>query len=198
MNNYITQIQTKLKQAGFYTGEIDGIAGRLTVQAVERAVGGQTPLSPLKVWQLSDKGLELIKQFEGFRSAPYKDAVGVWTIGYGNTYYPSGKKVTANDTPLSRQQAHDLKLTIINQDFAPKVRELIDGLPINQNQFDALVSLAYNIGVGALAKSSVIRHLKQGNIKASADAFLLYNKAGGRVLAGLDRRRKAERAWFLA
>ena len=152
--------------------------------------------------ELSSKGLELIKQFEGFRSAPYRDAVGVWTIGYGNTYYPDGRKVSGSDKPLTVAQASQLKLDIINKDFAPAVNTLladeIKAGKVNQNMFDALVSLSYNIGTGALSRSSVIRHLKQGSKQKAADAFLLWNKAGGRTLNGLVRRREAERKLFLS
>lgn len=152
--------------------------------------------------KMSNKGLELIKQFEGFRSAPYRDAVGVWTIGFGNTYYPDGRKVSANDKPLTIGEASQLKLDIINKDFAPAVNTLladeIKAGKVNQNMFDALVSLSYNIGTGALSRSSVIRHLKQGNKQKAADAFLLWVKAGGRTLNGLVRRREAERKLFLS
>ena len=152
--------------------------------------------------KLSSKGLELIKQFEGFRSAPYRDAVGVWTIGFGNTYYPNGRKVSGSDKPLTIGEASQLKLDIINKDFAPAVNTLladeIKAGKVNQNMFDALVSLSYNIGTGALSRSSVIRHLKQGNKQKAADAFLLWVKAGGRTLNGLVRRREAERKLFLS
>lgn len=144
-------------------------------------------LSELNDWQdgmtLSERGLELIKQFEGFRSAPYRDAVGIWTIGYGNTYYPDGSRVSPDDKHLTEAEASKLKLSIINKDFAPAVNALlvdeIKAGKVTQRMFDALVSLAYNIGVAGLARSSVVRHLKVGNIKASADSFLLWNKAGG-------------------
>jgi|26BtaG_2_1085354.scaffolds.fasta_scaffold00182_14 lysozyme len=152
--------------------------------------------------KLSNKGLELIKQFEGFRSAPYRDAVGVWTVGYGNTYYPNGRKVSGSDKPLTIGEANQLKLDIINKDFAPAVNTLladeIKAGKVNQNMFDALVSLSYNIGTGSLSRSSVIRHLKQGNKQKAADAFLLWVKAGGRTLNGLVRRREAERKLFLS
>lgn len=205
MSSHIRAIQTTLKEAGFYTGEIDGIAGNLTVSAVRKALNlpeqqATNPVQPTNTLQLSDKGLELIKQFEGFRSAPYKDIVGVWTIGYGNTYYPNGRKVSGADKPLTVKEAHDLKLAIVSKDFAPKVRQALQNskVPITQNMFDACISLAYNIGVGGFAKSSVIRHLNIGDKQAAADAFLLWNKAGGRVVKGLQRRRQAERALFLS
>lgn len=151
--------------------------------------------------QLSDAGFELIAQFEGFRSAPYLDAVGVATIGYGNTYYTDGRKVKMTDKPLSREEAKALKLAIINKDFAPAVNLMfadeIEHGKINQCQFDALVSLAYNIGTAALKKSSVYKYIKTGDFKSAANAFLLWNKAGGKVLNGLTRRRNAERDLFL-
>ncbi len=187
--------------------------GRLTQSQVDAAnaiatVVGDKPLASLlgvavatandDVMQLSDVGFQLIAEFEGFRSAPYLDAVGIPTIGYGNTYYTDGRKVKMSDKPISRDEAKALKLAIINKDFAPAVRRVIQGVPIpvTQGMFDAMVSLAYNIGTGAFAKSSVVRHLKQGNKEAAADAFLLWNKAGGRVLNGLTRRRQAERRVF--
>lgn len=152
-----------------------------------------------KKMQLSDPGFQLIAEFEGFRSTPYLDAAGVPTIGFGSTYYMDGRKVKMSDKPISRDQAKALKLAIINQDFAPAVHRAIQEIPIpiTQGMFDAMVSLAYNIGAGAFAKSSVVRHLKAGNKKAAADAFLLWNKAGGKVLNGLTRRRQAERLLFL-
>lgn len=155
---------------------------------------------------LSDKGLALLAKFEGFRSHPYLDSAGVPTIGFGTTYYPNGKKVTMSDTPITKDKALSIKKQIIEQDFGFGVNllfadEIKDGT-LSQNAFDALVSLAYNIGIGALKKSSVYRHIKAGNKKAAADAFLAWNKArvGGRltVLSGLSRRRTAERALFLA
>lgn len=201
MSNYIGQIQTYLKNAGFYTGQIDGIAGRLTVEAVQKALGIDPSTSvDVSLMQLSEKGIEMIKKFEGFSSKPYWDVAGVPTIGYGTTYYPNGHKVTMSDTPLTEQEAHDIKLKITNRDFVPKVRELIAAspVPITQEMFDALVSLAYNIGVSAFARSSVLRHLKNGDKQAAADAILMWNKADGREIAGLTRRRKSERELFLA
>lgn len=152
--------------------------------------------------QLSIRGLNLIKGFEGFVSNPYQDSSGVWTIGYGNTYYLDGSRVKPTDSPLTESQASQLKMAIINKDFATAVNRLlaeeIRSGKITQNMFDALVSLGYNIGVGALAKSSVIRYLKEDNKSAAADSFLLWNKAGGQELAGLTNRRMVERQLFLS
>lgn len=201
--NTIKQIQTLLKNAGHYHGAIDGIAGVQTLNAVKSILGADldtdldTDLDKKLI--LSNRGMALIKEFEGFRSAPYRDVVGIPTIGYGNTYYLDGRKVSMSDKPLTKDEAHELKMAITNRDFTPKVRQALASskVPITQNMFDACVSLAYNIGVAGFAKSSVVRHLNAGNKSAAADAFLLWNKAGGKVVNGLVRRRKAERTLFL-
>lgn len=151
---------------------------------------------------LSAEGTNLIKQFEAYRAKPYQDSKGVWTIGYGNTYYPDGRKVTAKDAPISEPQAAELKQYVTNRDFVPAVNlmlrnEIAQG-KVTQNMFDALVSLAYNIGTGALAKSSVIKHLKNGDKQAAADAFLAYKFSGGKFIQGLLNRRHKERKLFLA
>ena len=158
----------------------------------------------VKTWQmsLSDNGINQIKHFESFVSKPYLDAVKVWTIGYGNTYYSDGRKVTAKDKPLTEKEAAKLKLDIINKDFAPAINLMLEheikSGKISQNMFDALVSLAYNIGTGALAGSSIIRKLKAGDKLGAANAFRLYNKSGGQVLKGLVNRREEERKIFLS
>lgn len=150
--------------------------------------------------KLSDDGFEMLAVFEGFRSKPYLDAVGVPTIGYGNTYYLDGKKVKMSDPPISKDEAKQLKMAVINQDFAPVVNRLLEvqikNGQITQNMFDALISLAYNIGVGGLAKSSVIRHLKNGDKQKAGQAFLLWKNAGGKPI--LLKRRQKERDVFLA
>lgn len=156
--------------------------------------------------QLSAKGSDFIKRFESYVGKPYKDAVGVWTIGYGNTYYEDRRAVKGTDAPISEARAAQLKQNIINMDFAPAVNllfadEIASG-KLNQNMFDALVSLAYNIGTRGLAGSSVTRYIKAGDYKRAADAFLAWNKGRVRgelvVLNGLTRRRQDERKMFLS
>lgn len=150
---------------------------------------------------LSQAGLELIAQFEGFRSRPYRDSAGIPTIGYGNTYYLDGRRVKMTDDPISQADAKRLKIKIVNRDFAPHINRIlaseITSGQITQNMFDAMVSLAYNIGVVAFARSSVVRFLKNGDKQKAADAFLAWNKAGGKILGGLVRRREKERELFL-
>lgn len=153
-------------------------------------------------WQmkLSDKGFEMLAVFEGFERKPYRDSVGVATIGYGNTYYLDGRKVKMTDPPISRDEAKKLKMAVINQDFAPVVNRLLETQikngEINQNMFDALISLAYNIRIGGLSTSSVIRHLKNGDKRKAGQAFLLWKNAGGKPI--LLSRRQKEMAVFLA
>lgn len=139
----------------------------------------------------SANGINLIKQFEGLELEAYQDAVGIWTIGYGHT----GPDVKPG-MRITEKEADNLLSKRLAREFEPGVNSAIRG-DVNQNEFDALVSLAYNIGVSALKKSTVIKRLNKGDIMGAADAILWWNKAGGRVLNGLVRRRAAERALFL-
>lgn len=138
----------------------------------------------------SQRGLSLIRQFEGLRLAAYQDMVGVWTIGYGHT----GPDVTPG-LAITQQRAEQLLINDLVQ-FECGVNDLVT-VQINQNQFDALVSFAYNLGVGALQKSTLLRLLNAGSYKPAADEFPRWNRAGGNVVAGLTRRRYAERQLFL-
>lgn len=140
---------------------------------------------------VSPAGVALIASFEGCRLDAYRDAVGVLTIGYGHT-----ENVRPGDTLPSMAAARALLLKDLNEKYAPAVLRL--GLPLNQNQIDALVSFVYNLGPGILEPSHTLgAALHDHRWHDAADAILLYDKAGGRTLAGLTRRRQAERALFL-
>ena len=150
----------------------------------------------------SENGLKLIQEFESFVNAPYLDSARVWTIGYGSTYYPNGKPVTGRDKPITREYAETIQRNVIENDFEIVINELLkkeiaSGF-VNQNMFDALVSLTYNIGASGFKRSSVLKLLKQGDKENASNAFLLWNKAGGKVLRGLVRRREKERNLFLS
>ena len=150
----------------------------------------------------SENGLKLIQEFENFEAKPYLDSARVWTIGYGSTYYPNGKPVTGRDKSITREYAETIQRNVIATDFEPVINELLEkeiasGF-ITQNMYDAIISLAYNIGVNGFKKSSVLRLLKQGDKENASNAFLLWNKAGGKVLKGLVNRRKKERELFLS
>jgi lysozyme len=134
--------------------------------------------------RINAAGLALIKEFEGCRLEAYRDAVGIWTIGYGST----GPHVHPNSR-MTPQPAEALLLS----DLERFERAVDEAAPqATDNQFSAMVALAFNIGISALLRSTVLREHKAGNHEAAARAFSLWNKAGGRVLAGLVRRRAAE------
>ena len=150
----------------------------------------------------SENGLKLIQEFESFVNAPYLDSARVWTIGYGSTYYPNGKPVTGRDKPITREYAETIQRHVISKDFEPVInelleREIVSGF-VNQNMYDAIVSLTYNIGTSGFKRSSVLKLLKQGDKFNAGNAFLLWNMAGGKVLRGLVRRREKERKLFLS
>ena len=142
----------------------------------------------------SSNGTALIREFEGFVASAYLCPANVWTIGIGTTVYPNGTKVKKGDKCTQEQALeylqHDLK------SFEKTVNDSVK-VPLSQNQFDALVSLSYNIGSGAFKGSTLLKLLNKGDYQGAADQFLVWNKAGGKVMKGLVRRRDAERALFL-
>lgn len=137
----------------------------------------------------SQRGRALIKQFEDFRADAYQDVVGVWTIGYGFTHgVKPGQRMTAAQA--------EARLTTELLEYERAVLAACK-IGANQNQFDALVSLAWNIGAPRLATSTVIKAHNRGDYTAAARAFNLWNKAGGKEWPGLTRRRAAEAALYL-
>ncbi|MBA3688455.1 MAG: lysozyme [Chloroflexi bacterium] len=145
-----------------------------------------------RVTGVSRAGVELVKRFEGFRGAPYRDAVGVWTIGYGET-----RGITSRSHHVTQQEAATMLRRRLDRDYFSAVKALPTFRSLTQNQVDALTSFAYNLGGGILQRGHTMGDaLRAGNMKQAADAFLLYDKAGGRTLSGLTRRRHAERELF--
>lgn len=141
-------------------------------------------------------GSDLIKSFEGLSLKPYLDSVGVATIGYGTTLYPNGKRVTMQDPVITTGDASQFLIHEIEQK-ATAVSNMVK-VSINDNEYAALVCFAYNVGVGALQGSTLLKLLNAGTDRvAVADQFLRWNKAGGKELPGLTRRRQAERSLFL-
>jgi lysozyme len=141
----------------------------------------------------------LIKQWEGLRLAPYLDSVGVATIGWGTIRYPNGKSVTMADPPITEEYAEECLRFEMKQKslgIAPRLTRLPTA-----HQAGAMLSLTYNIGLGAFLSSTVLRKFNEGDTQAAADAFLMWDK--GRkdgqlvVIPGLLNRRKAEREFFL-
>jgi lysozyme len=145
--------------------------------------------------KLSTNGFILLSKFEGIVLEPYKDSVGVPTIGIGSTYYENGKKVKLSDPKITKERAFELAKNVVKS-FETCVNNVIN-LPMSQNQFDAMVLLCYNIGIHGFTHSSIVRHFNNANYLGAANSFLLWNKAGGVELKGLTLRRKKERALFL-
>lgn len=144
--------------------------------------------------KISSKGLELIKEFEGFSSAAYLCPAKIPTIGYGNTFWEDGRKVKLGEQ-ISKTNALELLELIANKDFADKIFPLIK-VKVSQNKFDAMVSLAYNIGVGNFSKSTLLKKVNSGDFDGASNEFLKWNKSGGKELLGLTKRRQREYEMF--
>jgi lysozyme len=145
----------------------------------------------MKITKVSKKGLDLIKKFEGLKLKPYLCSAGVPTIGYGNTLYENGKKVSLKDSVITESRATELlsySLKNLEQQVDSFCRD-----DINQNQFDALVSFAFNLGPYNLKSSTLLKKVnKNPKDPTIRDEFMRWTKAGGKVLKGLVERRKAE------
>lgn len=139
-----------------------------------------------------EKGLALIKSIEGFYSKPYKDPIGIPTIGYGFTYYlPDRRKVTMQDREISEHQASCMLQEVL-KGYENDVNRLVKS-KLTQNQFDALVSFTFNLGASNLASSNLLKKVnKNPNDPTIANEFAKWKYAGKKIFAGLVRRRKAE------
>ncbi|WP_314242054.1 lysozyme [Empedobacter tilapiae] len=146
---------------------------------------------------IGKQGLELIKKYEGFYSKPYLDPIGIPTIGYGATYYPNKVKVTMKDKPLTGKEASELLVQMLKV-YENQVALLVTK-PINQNQFDALVSFTYNLGATNFGKSTLLKKINVNpNDPTIRQEFEKWNRAGGIVLNGLTKRRKDEAALYFS
>lgn len=135
--------------------------------------------------------MDLIQEFEGCKLTAYLCPAGVWTIGWGSTGLGVGKGVIWTQAEADERYKKDMAA------FKSGVQKLVI-VPITRNQLEALTSFAYNLGLGALKGSTLLKYLNAGNYQAAANQFLRWDKAGGKVLSGLTRRRTAERNLFLS
>ncbi len=139
-------------------------------------------------------GLDLIKSSEGFRSKPYRDIAGIWTIGYGTVHLVGGFLVNENTPSISEETAEEyLKYNL------HKTEEFITRkvtITLNENQFSALCSLIYNIGQGNFLKSTLLKHLNVNDIDDARTDWMMWNHASGKVVAGLAKRRASELELF--
>ena len=140
--------------------------------------------------KLNINGKNLIKLYEGLKLDSYQCSAGRWTIGYGSTFYEDGSPVKMGDK-ITKERADSL-LEKVSDSFAAKVKGLIKS-DINENQFSALVSFSFNVGIGNLKSSTLLKKVNANPMDASIrNEFLKWNRASGKVLAGLTRRREAE------
>ena len=138
----------------------------------------------------SDNGIALIKEFEGLQTKPYRDCIGLWTVGIG-TLIGDGKSLPDSwNRTFTLEECYALlrkELVSIERGIAKYI-----SVSLTQNEFDALVSFVYNLGLGTLQRSTVRQKLNRNDKVGAIESWLKYNKAGGKVFKGLDRRRKAE------
>lgn len=171
-------------------------------QAIDRAIAPAEARGAAMT--IADAGLQLIREFEGcakqrsdgtVEAYPDPGTGGApWTIGWGSTTDEDGQAIAPG--AVWTQERCDARFAAHVAEFAKEVAALLGDAPVGQNQFDALVSFAYNIGTNALGTSTLLRMHKAGDHAGAAEQFARWNRAGGRVLAGLVRRRAAEAALY--
>ncbi len=144
-----------------------------------------------------DLAAELARRFEGVRLAPYLDPGGVPTIGYGTTIYPDGRRVSMDDPPITMQAAEGLLLARLAK-LRVGVMSLFPALADSAPRMAAVMDFAYNVGIGALARSTLGARLREGRWDDAAAEFARWVYAGGKPQPGLIERRAAERAMFEA
>jgi lysozyme len=155
----------------------------------------------------SEKGIQLIKHFEGCHLKPYLCPALLWNVGYGHVLYPE-----QNRLPLAQRKSYNLKIehfrnweqsevdALLKQDLQRFERGVLRYItvPLKQNEFDALVSFSFNLGLGTLQRSSIRSKLNRGDKEGAIDTLLKYCRAGGKILRGLERRRAAEADLFFS
>jgi len=156
----------------------------------ERIKGALSEPSDIGGMAVSQRLLDMIKRYEGFRESPYICPGGQLTIGYGKSIKPG------EYTSITKSNAEVLLRKTVAA-FERSIKNLVQ-VPLNQNQYDALVSFAYNVGAGAFKNSELLKKLNISDYKGAADEFLKWNKSKGKVLKGLTRRREEERKLFLS
>lgn len=147
-----------------------------------------TVMGTLTKMKTGPQGLHLIKQFEGLRLESYQDSVGIWTIGYGHT-----KGVKEGDVITPNSAEDFLRDDLVEAEQA--VLDLVE-VPLTQEQFDALVSFTFNLGYGNLGHSTLLKMLNASDYEGASEQLLRWDKAGGKTLVGLTKRRQAEQRLF--
>lgn len=197
---YLAQVGAK--SLGFDPGKLDGLDGTDTRGAIAafaaspwglKAAGAVKPPTDPATRKINAAGLELVQHSEGLFLTAYKDPVGILTIGWGHTGLTHRDGTVYAGRTITRAKAEEL-LALDLANFGKRVSAAVK-VPLNDNQFAALVSFDFN--TGGLLKSTLLKMLNAGNYSGAADQLLRWDKAGGKTLAGLTRRRKSERNLFL-
>lgn len=140
--------------------------------------------------KISERGLALVKEFEGCSLRAYRDIVGIWTVGFGHTGPDVTPNLAINDSEADRLLREDI------QHAERCVNRLLSGLQATQGEFDSLCSFVFNLGCDALRRSTLLAKYLDGDVDGAAAEFDRWNRAGGRVVKGLVRRRAAEAELF--
>ena len=138
----------------------------------------------------------LCRKFEGYKATPYLCPAGVPTIGYGSTYYADGKKVTLQDPPMDEPTARALLMVELEHTYLPGVLRNCPILATDERKCNAVVDFVYNLGTGRRQTSTLKRKINAQDWEGAKEQLMLWNKGGGKVLAGLTKRRAAECALF--
>jgi lysozyme len=138
----------------------------------------------------------LCRQFEGYRAKPYLCPANVATIGYGSTYYADGRKVTLEDQPMDEPTARALLMVELKHTYLPGVLRNCPILATDERKLNAIVDFCYNLGTGRLQTSTLKRKINAQDWEGAKEQLMLWNRGGGKVLAGLTKRRTAECALF--
>lgn len=144
----------------------------------------------------SKKGLDLIKHFEGVKLAPYRCPANLWTVGVGHVIGDGHSLPDSWNRRITIEECDAILAADVAR-FERGVERYIT-VPLTQGEFDALVAFSFNLGLGTLQKSTLRQKLNRGDKEGAVESLLKYNKAGGKILKGLDLRRKAEAALFMS
>lgn len=145
--------------------------------------------------KISENGINIIKRFEGLELEPYLCPADIPSIGYGNTYYENNQKVKLTDKPITKERAEELLKNIADNDFSSFVNRYVK-IPLNQNQFDALVSFIYNVGHVNFVNSTLLKKINRSDFQGATEEFKRWKYSNGKILKGLVTRRELEAELF--
>lgn len=144
---------------------------------------------------VSERGIRLIKHHEGIRNRPYRCAAGLWTVGVGHLIGDGKSLPESWNRTFSKEEIDGILKRDLKR-FEHGILKMLPNVPLRQHEFDALVSFAFNLGLGSFQRSTIRQALLRGNKKAAMESLIKYCRAGGKILKGLQIRRLDEKALF--